>query len=69
MDFVIQLLKDKKKEIENEYKNETDLVKRYACIIMTEQLDKAIKTLDYEFYFKHLNEKQSTELIKLRTTK
>ncbi|MGK4040897.1 hypothetical protein AB0Y20_01250 [Heyndrickxia oleronia] len=61
MEFAIQVLKQKKEEIKNEYANETEFVKIIACKMMCEDLDKAVKTLEYEYYWKHLNEKQVTE--------
>jgi hypothetical protein len=66
MEFVIQLLKEKKKEIISDYENETDFVKTTACKLMTEQIDKAIWTLEYEHYWKHLNEKQIDEKLGIR---
>ena len=58
MEFVIQLLKEKKREIEDDYGGSTDKVKFFAGKMMTDDIDKAIWTLEYEYYWKHLSEKQ-----------
>jgi hypothetical protein len=66
MEFVIQLLKQKKKEIIEDYELETDFVKTMACKLMTEQIDEAVKTLEYEYYWKGLSEKQVDEKLGIR---
>jgi hypothetical protein len=66
MEFVIQLLKEKKKEIQKDYELETDFVKVHACKLMTDKIDKAIKTLEYEYYWKHFSEKQIDEIMGIR---
>jgi hypothetical protein len=58
VEFVIQLLREKKKEIQREYKEDPDFIKTQACDLMTKQIDKAIWTLEYEHYWKHMSEKQ-----------
>lgn len=66
MEFVIQLLKLKKEEIIKDYELETEFAKTMACNLMTEQIDKAIKTLEYEYYWKGLTEKQVDEKLGIR---
>lgn len=66
MEFVIQLLKEKKKEIQKDYEGETGFVKINACKLMTDQIDKAIRILEYEYYWKHLSERQIDEKLGLR---
>jgi hypothetical protein len=61
MEFAIQVLKQKKEEIKKDYSNETDYVKIMACKMMCDDLDTAVKTLEYEYYWKHLNEKQISD--------
>lgn len=58
MEFVINLLKEKKREIQSDYKEEADFIKTQACKLMTQQIDKAIWTLEYEHHWKHMSEKQ-----------
>lgn len=69
MEFAIQVLKQKKKEIQESYANETDYVKVVACNMMCVDLDKAVKTLEYEYYWKHLSEKQVCEKLGVSKTK
>ncbi|MCP1159382.1 hypothetical protein [Bacillus infantis] len=67
MEFVIQLLKEKKKEIEKEYEGtEDNIVKYHAAKLMNDQIDKAIWTLEYEHHYKHLSEKQIDEKMGIR---
>jgi hypothetical protein len=63
VEFVIQLLKEKKKEIETEYASSTDFIKVQASKLMTEQINKAIWTLEYEHYWKGKSEKQIGEIM------
>lgn len=66
MEFVIQLLKEKKKEIQKDYELETNFIKINACKLMIDQIDDAIKTLEYEYYWKGLSEKQIDEKLGVR---
>jgi hypothetical protein len=66
MEFVIQLLKDKKKEIEKGYEGNVETVKLYTCKLMTDQINNAIKTLDFEYNWKHLSERQVDEKLGIR---
>lgn len=64
MEFVIQLLKEKKIEIQKDYQgieDNIDIVKCHAAKLISDQIDNAIKTLEYEYYWKHLNERQVCE--------
>lgn len=63
MELVIQLLKEKKKEIQRDYEETTDFIKIHAGRLMTEQIDKAIRTLEYEYYWKGKSEKQIGEIM------
>jgi hypothetical protein len=65
MEFCIQVLKQKKEEVIEKYKDETDYVKIMACKMMCDDLDKAVKTLEYEHYWKDLDEKQICQRLKL----
>jgi hypothetical protein len=38
VEFVIQLLREKKKEIQREYKEDPDFIKTQACDLMTKQI-------------------------------
>lgn len=58
MEFAIGMLKQKKEEVIKEYEDRTDFVGIMACKKMCDDLDKAVKTLEFEYYWKGLNEKQ-----------
>ncbi|MCY7679876.1 hypothetical protein MH122_13820 [Bacillus pumilus] len=69
MEFSIQVLKQKKGEIVKEYKDETDVIKTATCKMLCDDLDKAIKELEYEYHWKHLSEKQIDEKLGNRKTR
>lgn len=66
MEFVIQVLKQKKEDLIKEYEGKTSLMETTALKYMCDNLDKAVRTLEYEYYWKGKSEKQIDEILGIR---